>query len=101
MASVRSLWELTAQMLAHGVLGSGESQVLDKYTAQCILLDTRGLDLLTFSPPRPAVRDRISNRSRRAVCRYFAWKVEDVQPSIVDEADDAATEQTRRAATAC
>jgi len=102
MASVGSLWELTAQMLAHGVLGSGESQVLDKYTAQCIPLDTRGLDLLTFSPPQdPAARNRISNRSRRAVCRYFGWKVEDVQPSIVDEADDAATEQARRAATDC
>jgi predicted acylesterase/phospholipase RssA len=102
IASVESLWELTAQMLSHGVLGSGESQVLDKYTAQCVLLDTRGLDLLTFSPPQDsAARDRISNRSRRAVCRYFGWKIEDVVPSIVDEKDDAATDEARRAATTC
>jgi NTE family protein len=101
-ASVTTLWELTAQMLAHGVLGSGESQVLDKYTAQCVVLDTRGLDLLTFSPPKdPAERERITNRSRRAVCRYFGWPIEAVRPSITDDADDLATEAAQRAATAC
>jgi predicted acylesterase/phospholipase RssA len=106
LASVSSIWDLTAQMLKHGVLGSGESQVLDKYTAQCILLDTRGLDLLTFSPPQnQAVRDRITKRSRRAVCRYFGWNLEVVETvhkvDIVDEEDDAATEEARRAASAC
>ena len=99
MASVDSVWSLTGQMLAHGVLGSGESQVLDKYTAQCILLDTRGLDLLTFSPPKEdAERKRISDRSRRAVCRYFGWEI---GPDIADEADDAETEKARQAATRC
>lgn len=102
MASVSSVWELTAQMLAHGVLGSGESQVLDKYASQCILLDTRGLDLLTFSPPKdPKAQLRISNRSARAVCSYFGWPVKDIMPSIVDDKDDRATEKARRAATAC
>ena len=102
MAPVSSVWDLTAQMLAHGVLGSGESQVLDKYTSQCILLDTRGLDLLTFSPPKdPKAQLRISNRSARAVCRYFGWPVKDIMPSIVDDKDDLATEKARRAATAC
>jgi NTE family protein len=69
---IDSIVSLTLQMLSHGVLGSGESQVLDKYVSQCILLDVRGLDLLSFSPPKdPNDNLRISNRSRRAVCRYF------------------------------
>lgn len=102
MASVKSIWELSAQMFAHGIFGSGESQVLDKYTNQCIVLDTRGLDLLTFSPPAdPQARELITNRSRRAVCRYFGWNIEDIEPSIANDADDAETDRARRAAIEC
>jgi predicted acylesterase/phospholipase RssA len=102
LASIDSVAALTGQMLGHGVMGSGESQVLDKYTAQCVVLDTRGLSLLEFSPPKDkAVRDRIANRSRRAICRYFDWPIEAVIPSIVDDDDDRATEQARQAAIKC
>jgi predicted acylesterase/phospholipase RssA len=102
LAAVDSVWALSGQMLSHGVLGSGESQVLDKYTAQCVLLDTRGLDLLSFSPPKDtATRERIANRSRRAICRYFGWPIEMVVPSITDDADDLATERARSAAETC
>jgi len=54
------------------------------------------------APQRAVLEDdRISNRSRRAVCRYFGWSVEAVMPSIVDDEDDLATEEASRAATAC
>jgi NTE family protein len=99
-AKIESVFDLTAQMLMHGVVGSGESQVLDKFVDQCIVLDTRGLDLLSFSPPKSRdERVRVLNRSRRAVIRYFDLDI-DVFNSR-DDADDEATYQARRDAEAC
>jgi len=101
-ATIDSVFGITVQMLKRGLLGSGESQVLDKYVDQCILLDTRGLDLLSFSPPKDKnLRQRILNRSRRAVCRYFDWDVDLIQPSIKDDDDDLQTDKARKAAETC
>lgn len=99
---IESVFDLTAQMLSHGLVGSGESQVMDNYVNQCIVLDTRGLDLLSFSPPEdPDVNLRILNRSRRAVCRYFDLDIDVIQPSIRDDEDDLAREKAMAAAETC
>jgi hypothetical protein len=99
---IDSVFDLTAQMLSHGLVGSGESQVMDNYVNQCIVLDTRGLDLLSFSPPEdPDVNLRILNRSRRAVCRYFDLDIDVIQPSIRDDEDDLAREKAMSAAETC
>ena len=99
---IDSVFDITIQMLSHGLFGSGESQVLDKYVDQCILLDTRGLDLLSFSPPQdPDVKRRILDRSRRAVCRYFDWDIDIIQPSIRDDADDMKTALAKSQAEIC
>jgi len=99
---IDSVIDLTLQMLSHGLVGSGESQVLDKYVDQCIVLDTRGLDLLTFSPPKDRDTNlRILNRSRRAVCRYFDLDINVIQPSIRDDADDEETLREKQKAETC
>jgi predicted acylesterase/phospholipase RssA len=101
-AKIESLLDFTLQMLQHGVVGSGESQVTSKYLDQCILLDTRGLDLLSFSPPSDAaVHRRILNRSRRAVCRYFDFDIDIIQPSIRDDADDEDSARAKSEAESC
>jgi predicted acylesterase/phospholipase RssA len=102
VAKIANVFDLTLQMLGHGMLGSGESQVLDKYTNQCIVLDTRGLDLLSFAPPQdPASQRRILNRSRRALCRYFDLDIDIIQPSIRDDQDDLDSDKARQDAEAC
>lgn len=88
-------------MVSRGLFGNGESQVLDKYVDQCIMLDTRGLDLLTFSPPKDPINLRILKRSRRAVCRYFDLDIDVFQPGIRDDADDEKTWEARQKAEAC
>lgn len=89
-------------MVSRGLFGSGESQVSDKYVDQCIILDTRGLDLLSFSPPKdPDANLRILNRSRRAVCRYFDLDIDVIRPRIRDDADDEKTFEQRRKAETC
>lgn len=99
-AKVESVFDLTVQMLYHGLTGSGESQVLDKYVDQCIVLDTRGLDLLSFSPPKSdGDKLRILKRSRRAVIRYFNLDIDAY--GARDDADDEDTYRARRAAQAC
>lgn len=102
-SEVDSVFDVIVQlMVSRGLFGSGESQVLDKYVDQCIILDTRGLDLLSFSPPKDTDANlRILNRSRRAACRYFDLDIDVIRPSIRDDADDEKTFEQRRKAETC
>ena len=70
--SVRSFTDLLGRVLYFGFLGSGESQVLEHYQDQMILLDTRGLDLVDFNPPAEK-RDRAVKRAARATGVIGAW----------------------------
>jgi NTE family protein len=87
--SVRDFGELLGRVAGFGLFGSGETQVLSKYVDQMILLDTRGLDLINFKPPK-AERDRAILRARRATWRYFGM---DVPVTDRDAADDHETER--------
>jgi predicted acylesterase/phospholipase RssA len=81
----------------YGLFGTGETQVLSKYVDQMVLLDTRGLDLIDFGPPR-VERDRAIKRARRATWRYFDLTVplEDR-----DDEDDLKTEELHRSTRVC
>jgi predicted acylesterase/phospholipase RssA len=79
--------QLLVRVGQFGLFGTGETQVLSKYLNQMILLDTRGLDLIDFHPPKPD-RDRAVKRARRATWRYFGMEVPEAD---LDPEDDAKT----------
>jgi predicted acylesterase/phospholipase RssA len=85
---VSDFGDLLARVANFGLFGNGETQVLSKYLDQMILLETRGLDLIDFKPPK-ADRDRAIKRAR-ATWRYFGM---DVPEEDRDAADDAETER--------
>jgi predicted acylesterase/phospholipase RssA len=76
-----------ASVMASGILGAGESQVLSELQWLSVMLDTRGLDLLNFQPD-PAAAETVRKRSRRAISRYFGWNI---QAADLDAADDQET----------
>ncbi len=82
----------------YAIFGTGESQVLSKYVDQMILLDTRGLDLIDFNPPKDA-RDKAIKRARRATWRYFFPGT--VRPEDQDPSDDKETEDLLLKAQGC
>jgi predicted acylesterase/phospholipase RssA len=87
--TVTDFGQLLGRVATFGLFGTGETQVLSKYVNQMILLDTRGLDLVDFRPPK-ADRDRAIKRARRATWRYFGRPV---PAADQDPEDDAATER--------
>jgi predicted acylesterase/phospholipase RssA len=92
---VRSALDVGAVM-ASGIIGSGESQVIQDLQWASVVLDTRDLSLLDFSPD-PAVAEKVRKRSRRAVSRYFGWSI---KSEDFDAADDQETNKLL-AQTAC
>lgn len=82
---VRNFGDLLKRTATFGLFGTGESQVLTKYVNQTILLDTEGLDLVNFSPPKDK-RDRAVKRAKRSTWRYFDLPI----PPEDEEADDDA-----------
>jgi predicted acylesterase/phospholipase RssA len=90
VAKVDSIGALTVQMLQHGLMGSGESQILDKYVDQLIVLDTCGLDLINFKPD-PDKLDAVVRRAKREVWKYFDMEArippEDRNPEDEEAAD--------------
>jgi predicted acylesterase/phospholipase RssA len=93
---VHSLSDLFKRILYFGLMGSGESQVLQKYADQMIVVDTRGLDLVDFNP-EPATRDRAIKRAARTAWRY--WGIESAKHA--DPADDRASEDLQARMSAC
>ncbi|MFD9905105.1 patatin-like phospholipase family protein [Streptomyces sp. NPDC059063] len=94
---VRNLGGLLKRAGMLGLFGTGESQVLSTYTNQTVLLDTEGLDLVDFTPPKEA-KELAVKRARRAVYRYFDRPV---LPKDEDPADDAEVEARWRDSRAC
>jgi predicted acylesterase/phospholipase RssA len=94
---VRNLGDFLKRVATFGLFGSGESQVLSRYSNQTILLDTEGLDLVTLSPPQE-IRERATRRARRAVWTYFDRSV---PRGEIDEADDAAIKRRTNLSNAC
>jgi len=97
--TINSAADIVLAMLSKGLFGSGESQVLDKYSAQAILLDTRGLDLLNFSPDLDK-RKIVNKRSRRQTLRYFGLDFE-ITDEDRDEEDDFESYCLNKAAESC
>jgi predicted acylesterase/phospholipase RssA len=85
--AVRDFGDLLGKTASFGLFGTGETQILSKHVDQMILLDTRGLDLVDFKPPK-AKRDAAIKRARRATWRYFGLPVPEAD---LDPTDDAAT----------
>jgi hypothetical protein len=83
---IADLSDLAGVLTRYGLLGSGETQVLNKNAKQMIILDTRGLDLLNFSPD-DATKDRVSKRSRRKTWMYFD-KSENIPREDQDQEDE-------------
>ncbi len=52
------------------IFGSGESQITEANVSQTILLDTTGLELVNFSPPKD-IRDKIISKARQDTMKYF------------------------------
>lgn len=93
VSRIDSIKDLTRQMLSFGVFGSGESQVLDKYVNQMILLDTCGLELMDFKP-NPDKKILAIRRAKREVWRYFDMGFL-IPPEDMNPEDDLATEARR------
>ena len=90
MSKIDSVFALSGQMIQRGILGSGETQVLDKHLDQLIVLDTCGLDLINFKPNADTLI-RVVKRARREVWKYFDMDAK-IPPGDRDKADEAATE---------
>jgi hypothetical protein len=99
-AEVNSIWGITVQMLSHGVMGSGETQVLDRDVAQCVVLDTRGLSMLDFTPGK-VPRLAAIKRARRTTVRYFDGPDAQIDPDDQDELDDRQTRDLKYQAEQC
>jgi predicted acylesterase/phospholipase RssA len=98
-ASIQTVFGLTSQMLKHGFLGSGETQVYDSYASQMVLLDVRGLSLLKFQPPKTN-RDKAVKRARRTMMRYFGLG-DFIPDEDRDDEDDLETVRLLQAAETC
>ncbi|MBQ0850332.1 patatin-like phospholipase family protein [Streptomyces sp. BH-SS-21] len=94
---VRDLGGLLGRLTQLGLFGTGESQVLAPYANRTIVLETEGLDLVNFTPPR-AERERAVRRAYRAVHHYFSVEL---KPEDEDLADDLLIEKNREASRAC
>jgi predicted acylesterase/phospholipase RssA len=90
---VESLVDLLRVTAKNGVFGCGESQVNRRYASQAIILDTEGLSLVDFNPPKD-VKVRVEKRAKRWTRAYFNLPADSAD---ADKADDDAT-ISRRAA---
>jgi predicted acylesterase/phospholipase RssA len=93
---VKNFGDLLKRTATLGLFGTGESQVLSKYVNQTILLDTEGLDLVNFSPPKD-LRDRAVKRARRSTWRYFDLPIPPEDEDAEDDARSAALVKQSRA----
>jgi len=82
---VTSTAQLLQKAAKQGIFGTGESQVLRHYLSHIITLDTRGLDLIDFSPDENVLATS-RKRSARQVYRAFGRQV----PSRYADAEDDA-----------
>jgi predicted acylesterase/phospholipase RssA len=89
VSPVSNLYQFLKKMLNFGLMGTGETQVLERDEFRTILLDTDPLDLLDFTPPKD---DTVFKRSRRTVRNYFNLPIETKDK---DDADDKASEERR------
>ncbi|MFN7832332.1 MAG: patatin-like phospholipase family protein, partial [Bacteroidota bacterium] len=89
VSPVSNLYEFLKKMLNFGLMGTGETQVLERDEFRTILLDTDSLGLLDFTPPKD---DTVFKRSRRTVRNYFNLPIETKDK---DDADDKASEERR------
>lgn len=94
---VESLGELLGRTLTFGLFGTGESQALDEYSRDLLILDTRGLDLIDFNPPKPAL-EKATKRAVRAV--YDFWSLP-IPSEYRDPQDEAESARLRAAANQC
>ena len=68
--AVDNLWRFIKRTAPMALQGTGESQVLERYRDQIILLDTEGLGLFDFSPSEET-RKKVDPRSYRAAVNYL------------------------------
>jgi predicted acylesterase/phospholipase RssA len=94
---VQTIGDLLSRVATFGLFGTGESQVLRAYEVNMITLDTRGLDLIDFSPPVEP-REQAIKRAARTVYLAFG-QIPPVQ--YRDLRDDMASAQLRGASNVC
>jgi predicted acylesterase/phospholipase RssA len=89
---INNFWLLFKNALKTGIMGSGESQILDRFSGQEILLDTDGLELINFNPEGD-IKKAVEIRSRRKTYEYFSEEIKEIPPC--DDTEEAKKDQLK------